>query len=344
VNELRSTPIEQPTAAGAPQPSAVDALAEQLRSLGAETQTERRVKRVVPWVSSLVIHGGMIVLAFALVTAAQIMRPEEEAILIVADFEAPQYDPLKLLSPNQDRLDQEAAQDLMESPAEDIERELNDLEADPLELLSDAASRSNLAEFAPQARDTTARFAGLTGTNARRIAYVVDASGSMIGAFQIVLDELARSIDALVPEQSFSIIFFQRGEALIVPPSDRLVQATGPEKVRALKWIEENVVPADRSNPIEALRAALALEPDVIFLLSNGITGSGQFEIDQDDLLAMLRDLNPVDPATGRRQTQIQTVQFLDPDPLDTLRKIALEHSSEQGYRFLSREELGIGR
>ncbi len=324
----------------------IDLLAEQLRALGAETETERRVKRILPWVSSLVFHAGLIVLAFAVVTAVQFIRPDEEAITIVADFQARAYEPLALLSPNQGQQDQLATQNRVETQSQSatLSDQISDLEVDAAALLSDAASRSDLAEFAPQARQGTARFAGLTGTNARRIVYVVDASGSMIGAFAIVIDELARSIDALSPEQSFSVIFFQRGEALSVPPEDRLIQGVESEKVRALKWIEDNVIPRDRSNPVEAIKRALALEPDVIFLLSNGITGSGQFEIDQDDLLQMLRDLNAIDSETGRRRTQIQTVQFLDPDPLDTLKKIALEHSGEEGYRFLDRSELGIGR
>jgi hypothetical protein len=35
-------------------------------------------------------------------------------------------------------------------------------------------------------------------------------------------------------------------------------------------------------------------------------------------------------------------VQFLDPDPLDTLRKIAQAHGGERGFRFLDRAELGL--
>jgi hypothetical protein len=35
-------------------------------------------------------------------------------------------------------------------------------------------------------------------------------------------------------------------------------------------------------------------------------------------------------------------VQFLDPDPLDTLRKIAEVHGGPKGYRFLDRRQLGI--
>jgi len=35
-------------------------------------------------------------------------------------------------------------------------------------------------------------------------------------------------------------------------------------------------------------------------------------------------------------------VQFLDPDPLETLRRIAEQHGGPDGYRFLSRAELGL--
>jgi hypothetical protein len=99
----------------------------------------------------------------------------------------------------------------------------------------------------------------------------------------------------------------------------------------------------------------------VIFLLSTDITGSGEFEMASDEILRRLNTLNPLDPETGRRLTRIQCVQFLDPDPLDTLKRIAREHAGGSppmnaapqidgapgsgeptGFRFLSREQLGL--
>jgi hypothetical protein len=164
----------------------------------------------------------------------------------------------------------------------------------------------------------------------------------MIAYLQIVLQELARSLDALTPEQSFGIVFFQRSEALVVPPARRLVPATPEEKSRVLRWIDQNVIPAGRSNPIAAFEAAMQYRPEVIFLLSDNITGSGIFEIDQNELLAKLDELNPVERLTGRRRTIINCIQFLDPDPLDTLRRIAELHGSPRGYKYLSRRELGL--
>src|SRR5690606_31927363 len=96
------------------------------------------------------------------------------------------------------------------------------------------------------------------------------------------------------------------------------------------------------TKPIAALEAALKLDPDVIFLLSQDITGYGEFEVDQRDLLNRLEALNPVDPATGRRRVQIQCIQFLKEDPLGTMRKIAEAHGGRNGYKFLSSAELGL--
>jgi hypothetical protein len=164
----------------------------------------------------------------------------------------------------------------------------------------------------------------------------------MIRSLPVVIDELARSLDGLTAKQEFSVIFFMRNEALTVPPESRLSRATEEEKMRVLAWIDEFVIPSGRSNPLQALEKAMSFRPDVIFLLSENITGSGEFEIDQADLLALLNTLNPVDPATGRRATTINCVQFLDPDPLGTLEKIAMEHGGPRGYKFLDREELGL--
>ena len=146
----------------------------------------------------------------------------------------------------------------------------------------------------------------------------------------------------MLAQQRFGLVFFQRNEALMVPPTTRLVSATPDAKVTALRWIDEKVIPAGRSNPLAAIEKALSFKPDVIFLLSENITGSGEFEIDQADLLSLLDELNPIDRRTGRRATRINCVQFLDPDPLDTLRRIAERHGGTDGYRFLSRAELGF--
>jgi hypothetical protein len=56
----------------------------------------------------------------------------------------------------------------------------------------------------------------------------------------------------------------------------------------------------------------------------------------------LLETLNPRDPSTGRRLAQINCVQFLDADPLNTMELIAKEHGGPGGYKFLTRQLLGL--
>jgi hypothetical protein len=207
-------------------------------------------------------------------------------------------------------------------------------------------------------------FAGLKASNVLSVVYVVDASGSLISTLPVIRRELERSLRRLSPEQRFAVIFFQRNEAL-VQPSGRsgsgpgatalLREATKAAVEETVRWTE-SVRPSGRSSPLAALERALAARPDVVFLLSTDITGLGDFEVGRDELLRQLDALNPLDRSTGRRPTRIQCIQFLDPDPLDTLKKIAEAHSGGSGatagaagdgndvsgYRFLSRDALGL--
>ncbi|MBL9147730.1 MAG: hypothetical protein JNM94_03470 [Phycisphaerae bacterium] len=189
----------------------------------------------------------------------------------------------------------------------------------------------------------TVTFVGVEADRAASVVYVVDASGSLVGTLPIVLDELERSIERLSPAQRFGVVFFQRNAALSPPGSDAL-RSADPRAVReTMAWAREKVRPSGRSNPLAAIERALAWKPDVVFLLSTSITGSGEFEISQAELLDRLEALNPPD-AQGVRRTRIHCIQFLDPDPNDTLKAIAKRHAGSEGYRYLSREQLGLKR
>jgi hypothetical protein len=120
----------------------------------------------------------------------------------------------------------------VESLTSEITNSLVDLKADPLSVLSDAAPNSPLADFSPSPMTARVEFSGLSSTNARRIVYIIDASGSMIRSLQIVIKELARSIDALSTQQRFGVVFFQSDDAVIVPPKGELTIGSGPEKLR----------------------------------------------------------------------------------------------------------------
>jgi hypothetical protein len=322
----------------------LDALAEQLRALGAESETERTVRRTVPWVASVMIHLGIVVLAMLIAGTVRLIQ-EEEAPIIVADFDAMSYEPVAALETAVEPVEQpNEAEPVTSTLTDDIERRLEALELAPIGLAADLNAPLPASGLRPGETKGQVTFVGLTSSNARRIAYVIDASGSLIASLQVVVEEMARSLEGLAPPQEFSIIFFQQDRALVVPPASRMLPARPEEKRRALEWIDRNVVPSGNSNPLPGIEAAIRLDPDVVFLLSDNITGAGQYEIDQRDLLARLDELNPRHTRSGRRRTQINCIQFLDPDPLDTLAIIAREHGGPRGYKYLDRRELGLSR
>lgn len=313
-----------------------------LRALGGVGETERAVRRVAPWAVSIAIHVLLIALGFFITWSVVFMQREKDPPLIVADFNALTYAPLQSLElPPPGFEDVQTNEPPLESLDEIVNESLLEIEVDPINLIATEATASPLAQFAPPPMKDAATFAGITSTNARRIVYVIDASGSMIPMFAIILDELERSLRGLTEEQSFAVLFFQRDTYLMPPPKDRLITATTSEKQRVMQWIAEFVIPQSRTNPVAAITRALELKPDVIFVLSAGITGEDRWAIDQRDLLATLDKLNPRVGELGRRQTTINCVQ-VDEDKLRTLELIVREHGGPRGFKFLSREELGL--
>ncbi len=206
-----------------------------------------------------------------------------------------------------------------------------------------------IAAAAPTA--PAAAFAGLHARAATRIVYAVDTSGSMVHTLSFVLDELARSISRLQPTQSFQVVLFAEKPGAppvrmppVGPGRGGLIRATPANRLAVVEWLH-TVIAGGRSNPVEGLRAAIGLEPDLIFVLARSIQRTG---VDADAagrverVLARLDALNPVDPKTGRRPTVIKTIQFIDEDPTGLMQRIARAHGDGAGsYRLLTPEALG---
>jgi hypothetical protein len=180
---------------------------------------------------------------------------------------------------------------------------------------------------------------GVHGNRAKRIAFVIDASGSLTESFDLIIRELKSSIRGLGPDQSFTVIFFQRDNAIEAPPRG-LKPATDATKASVQQWVDPgdggSVRPGGSSNPMAAIRLAMKYKPQLIFLLTDNITGSGPWELDKNQVLS---EINALD---SKGEVSINTIQFLRPEPLGTLKQIAKEHHGE--HRMINHADLLLAR
>lgn len=318
-----------------------DRAVEWLRSL-------RRAERFVPWTVSLVAHGLLLIVGFFVVWTVAPPALEDRAPIVVS-FDNPSPAPVSSARPEpiEAGAGSEAARRDVPLPALPTPS-LSDLVASKLpSAVRTTDEKPSAREAVHERRLPEVRFAGLGVSNAVDIVYVVDASGSMVTMLPVVIDYLRRSVTRLARTQRFQIIFYGREEYQSAPhpgdvqegvPTTRLIRAT-PENVKYVLTWASSIIPGGRSNPVPALKRALWLKPDAVFLLSNVITGVGQWEADKATLLAEVDALNPVDERTGRRRTVIKALQFLEEDPAEILKAIGETHGGEDGYKFIPRGE-----
>ena len=170
------------------------------------------------------------------------------------------------------------------------------------------------------------QFFGLGGEAraARSIVYVVDRSGSMIDVFDDLRAELKRSIDRLRKSQKYHVIFYSTDPPLESPPA-RLVNAIRATKEVTFEFIDQ-VMPEGMTQPIEAMRRAFLLEPDLIYFLSDGDIPTA------DQLKEELRLWNK------EEKVRIFTIAYVSTAGRQLLEEIAREHNGE--FKFVSEYDL----
>jgi hypothetical protein len=162
------------------------------------------------------------------------------------------------------------------------------------------------------------------GVNARRIVFVMDASGSMINKMPTLMNQLTKAIVGLRPIQSFELIFFHDEKIDSFSKfshQDGLVPATPDAKRNASKFFE-GITAHGTTEPIPGIIAAFKANPQVMYLLTDG-----DFP-DNAAVLKTIRDLNQARPPNER--VKINTIAFVgDGDNevafLDLLKTIAKE-------------------
>ncbi|MDP7005711.1 MAG: hypothetical protein QF718_05830 [Phycisphaerales bacterium] len=296
-------------------------------------QNNHDITKPIAWTISVGVHLGVGAIAFLITW--QVIRTEDEPPRVVTAIwhEQPVAEqsniPVKL-EPKEVEL---IVTDLSSEP----------IQVDPIKdgiaILNQIKTTGTTPKEAMREPEMEVEFMGLDAFAAKKIIYVVDASGSMLLHLSTVLDELERSLRTLHPKQEFGIIFFQQDKSIVVPPKNKLLSAKEKNIVSAMKWINTSgkVIPVGGSNPIKAMKSAIRLKPDVIYLLSENITGAGKYEVPADELIESLDKINPIDPRNGLRRVQINCIEYLTLNPARTMQRIAEIHGGDDGYTFIER-------
>ena len=307
-----------------------------------QTQEARQtLAAILPWSVSLLIHVLIVLLALLIPWLAQMRYADEESIIPDAYLSRTPTVPLQMRA-TKARLEARTTRRTLSSrnvvsPAQSRVDQQNRL----IGTLGAAAGSGSPFDMGIVGQQQVGvEFFG-TGGNAYKIVYVIDASGSLTDTLAFVLNELIRSINQLNEQQSFTVIFYQGDNVKEIPPIG-MRPAVAKYRQQVIKWItpeEGNIIPMLSSDPRKAIKRALLYRPDLLFLLSDDITGHGRYEIDQRQLLRAIKQGN-------KHNTKINTIQFIYPDPLEkigfepTMKLIAT--TSGGIYKFLDGRELGI--
>lgn len=178
-----------------------------------------------------------------------------------------------------------------------------------------------------------AEFFGSKATG-NRFVYVVDASPSMRRdrAFDAAKEEILRSLQSMKPKQRFAILFFGGSvETLELVPGQKIdqpVSATQENIEKAVHWLRKITIQKDGKPPIDAIKSALELEPDGIFLLFDGDTKL-------DNWTQSVRRLNTVDGllSDGAMGVPIHVIHFFRDEFQRSMQLLAQENGGT--YRFV---------
>lgn len=336
-------PTAEPTPAQTNQPDAME-------------EADQTLRKLMPWVVSLLLHAGFVIVAMMLVWVT--FEPAEEERL-----------PVKMHLQNTPDAPVQAEQMAEAKSEDDASPTQSNVQSPdlPTPTISDVNYNligPNLPMPSPQTEgnpmgDGKDKGPGggeiLPPVQLNRIVYVIDASGSLIDSFPFIMNELREAIGEMGTARTqtgrpyeFAVVFFRDGQVVELggPGTglDRGFNPATPDRVAhaiaALSPGGSRIGPGGKTDPLPAILQALRYKPQQLVLLSDNITGQGIHALDPDALIDAVLD------ARGNQRIRFDTVQFLYPDPMveigrtATLSRLARETGGT--YRFVSERQLGL--
>jgi von Willebrand factor type A domain len=206
-----------------------------------------------------------------------------------------------------------------------IEQELGANNASLQGELAKATARDSLKKKGLSLNGSGSSFFGIESTG-EKFVFIVDSSRSMEGKrWEHANKELFRSIAELGPDQKFFVICFDfaaRPAFDLLPSNIKFLSSSNNSRRRIRQWIQ-GLGLGSNTRPAEALRLALALQPDAIYLLSDG-----ELEDDSYEMLALINH----DVSTGKAIVPIHTISLYSTSGRELLELIA----SNNGGKFVN--------
>ncbi len=287
------TSLPRPRVPGIETPS--DSLREELVE---EPAINKTMTAMMPWVMSVFLHLGVgLIAGFFTFWTVQHVNPQTPAEAVYVPGEDYSPDPGGVENPGDFGSETSARQD--KQPHEMTGYLHNDSTVtgtvgktgETASLISAGGAGGTpgggWAQFGPGSGGHGRFFGhggGGPGGNAHHVVYCIDASGSMAMAsrnggsvFDVVREEMLKSIGHLAPVQDFHIVMFQEGP-VIEMPARRLMPVTPENRIAAAHWLNDVIPHGAGSDPIPALnrcfdvlaRGDTTRKGKQIFLLTDG--------------------------------------------------------------------------
>jgi len=138
---------------------------------------------------------------------------------------------------------------------------------------------NRIADKEAQTKSNKVSFFGNVASS-RKVCFVVDCSGSMLGFFGQVRDNLVASINGLSQDNFYGITVF-RGQDILEFQPGMLVRANADAKQKGIEFINAIESPTGKPNALDAVKKAIQYKdsigdsPGVVYFLTDGFDYEG---------------------------------------------------------------------
>ena len=298
------------------------------------------------WVS-LGLHVGIVVALSIVVISAT--KKQELLSIVSSPVEAENVlmeTPMEMIS----ELETSSIEPMTPAPSPDISELSKDVTLPAIAIESGTQPSEMATPSSAVAQSTSSSMQGMAGSKmvsgveffgvkatGNTFVYIIDCSRSMRvdNAFQAAKTEVFRSFASMKPKQRFYISFFGKEIDRMVlngtEPEKYPIYATKENILQTQEWMNRVTIQQEGWPPNDALEQAIAMQPDGIFMLFDGVT--------KVDVAKFLRQVNRTDDilSEGSPKVPIHVIHFFDEDSRKKMMTIAQENGGT--YRFIPRPE-----